>query len=30
VFDLTLPLERTADAYAAMDTRQAIKVALPP
>jgi hypothetical protein len=30
VFDLTLPLERTADAYAAMDTREAIKVALVP
>ncbi len=30
VFDLTLPLERTADAYAAMDRREAIKVALVP
>jgi threonine dehydrogenase-like Zn-dependent dehydrogenase len=30
VFDLTLPLERTADAYAAMDKREAIKVALIP
>jgi threonine dehydrogenase-like Zn-dependent dehydrogenase len=30
VFDLTLPLERTADAYAAMHRREAIKVALVP
>ncbi|MDT4948395.1 MAG: hypothetical protein QOJ37_990 [Pseudonocardiales bacterium] len=30
VFDLTLPLERSADAYAAMDARTAIKVALVP
>jgi len=30
VFDLTLPLEQTADAYAAMDKREAIKVALVP
>jgi threonine dehydrogenase-like Zn-dependent dehydrogenase len=28
VFDLTLPLEKTADGYKAMDTRQAIKVLL--
>jgi threonine dehydrogenase-like Zn-dependent dehydrogenase len=30
VFDLTLPLEQTPDAYAAMDRREAIKVALVP
>jgi threonine dehydrogenase-like Zn-dependent dehydrogenase len=30
VFDLTLPLEQTSDAYAAMDRREAIKVALVP
>lgn len=30
VFDLTLPLEATARGYAAMDTREAIKVALIP
>ena len=28
VFDLTLPLDKTADGYKAMDTRQAIKVLL--
>ena len=28
VFDLTLPLEKAADGYKAMDTRQAIKVLL--
>jgi threonine dehydrogenase-like Zn-dependent dehydrogenase len=30
VFDLTLPLEQTPEAYAAMDRREAIKVALAP
>ncbi|HAM45448.1 MAG TPA: IMP dehydrogenase [Propionibacteriaceae bacterium] len=30
VFDLTLPLEQAAEAYAAMDTRRAIKVLLQP
>jgi hypothetical protein len=30
VFDLTLPLEQTPEAYAAMDRREAIKVALVP
>ncbi len=30
VFDLTLPLERAADGYRAMDQRQAIKVLLRP
>jgi threonine dehydrogenase-like Zn-dependent dehydrogenase len=30
VFDLELPLERAADAYAAMDERRAIKVLLRP
>ena len=30
VFDLTLPLEQVADAYAAMDAREAIKVMLRP
>ena len=30
VFDLTLPLEQTPDAYAAMDRREAVKVALVP
>ena len=30
VFDLTLPLAETAQAYAAMDTRRAVKVALVP
>lgn len=30
VFDLTLPLERAADAYIAMDQRTAIKVLLEP
>ena len=30
VFDLTLPLEQVAEAYAAMDERRAIKVMLRP
>ena len=30
VFDLTLPLERVAEAYQAMDERRAIKVLLQP
>jgi threonine dehydrogenase-like Zn-dependent dehydrogenase len=30
VFDSTLPLERVADAYRAMDERRAIKVLLQP
>ena len=30
VFDLTLPLERVADAYRAMDSRSAIKALLQP
>lgn len=30
VFDLTLPLERAADGYRAMDERRAIKVLLQP
>ena len=30
VFDLTLPLEKVADAYRAMDERRAIKVLLQP
>jgi threonine dehydrogenase-like Zn-dependent dehydrogenase len=30
VFDLTLPLEKVAEAYAAMDERRAIKVMLQP
>jgi threonine dehydrogenase-like Zn-dependent dehydrogenase len=30
VFDLTLPLEQTAEAYAAMDERRAIKALLRP
>jgi threonine dehydrogenase-like Zn-dependent dehydrogenase len=30
VFDLTLPLERVAEAYRAMDERRAIKVLLRP
>ena len=30
VFDLTLPLDQTADGYRAMDTRAAIKVLLEP
>ena len=30
VFDLTLPLEEAAEAYAAMDERRAIKVLLQP
>ena len=30
VFDLTLPLDQVADAYAAMDERRAIKVLLGP
>ena len=30
VFDLTLPLDQAADAYAAMDQRTAIKVLLQP
>jgi threonine dehydrogenase-like Zn-dependent dehydrogenase len=30
VFDVTLPLDRVAEGYAAMDERRAIKVALTP
>ena len=30
VFDLTLPLEKVADAYRAMDERRTIKVLLQP